>query len=215
MKQAKDSEYIMSGILGRKIGMTQIFDESGLAVPVTIVQAGPCFVTQIKTFEADGYDAVQLGYHNKKEKRVNKPLKGHFAKANIEPKRYLCEFDFGKSPDVKLGDEIKADIFKVGASVRVSGKTKGKGFQGTVKRYNFAGGLKTHGQSDRLRAPGSIGQGSSPSRVYKGMKMSGRMGGYRNTLKSVKVVKVDAENNLLFLKGALPGSGNTLLEIRN
>lgn len=205
----------MSGILGQKIGMTQIFDDKGLAIPVTVVKAGPCYVTQVKTEETDGYKAVQLGFHELKEKLVKKPVKGHFDKAGVRPQRYLVEFDFSDMPAVKAGDEIKTDIFKPGSVVKVSGISKGKGFQGTVKRHNFGGGPKTHGQSDRLRAPGSLGQSSWPSRVFKGLKMAGRMGGDRVTIKSVKVVRVDAENNLLFLKGALPGSKNTLLEIRN
>jgi large subunit ribosomal protein L3 len=204
----------MAGLLGHKIGMTHIFDDKGLSVPVTVVQAGPCFVTQIKTVENDGYDAVQLSYQDKKEKRTNKPIKGHFAKASVTPKCYLKEFDFGKDVDLKLGDEIKADIFKAGLRVQVSGLTKGKGFQGAVKRHSFSGGPKSHGQSDRLRAPGSLGQSSYPSRVYKGLKMAGRMGGDRITLKNALIVKVDSENNLLFIKGAVPGAKNTMLEIK-
>ena len=191
----------MAGILGHKIGMTQIFDKRGLVVPVTIVQAGPCFVTQIKTEKTDGYEAVQLGYDDIKEKNTIKPRKGHFDKAGVAPKRYLVELNFSDSSDLKVGDEIKADIFAEGSTVKVSGISKGKGFQGTIKRHNFSMANKTHGQSDRLRAPGSIGQSASPSRVMKGMKMSGRMGGDRITLKSVQVVKVDVENNLLFLTG--------------
>ena len=204
----------MAGILGHKIGMTQIFDEAGLMVPVTIVQAGPCVVTQVKTQETDGYKAVQLGYDVIKEKNTVKPRKGIFDKANTKPRRYLVEFDFTDADEVKIGDEIKADILTEGSMVRVSGISKGKGFQGTIKRHNFAMANKTHGQSDRMRAPGSIGQSAWPSRVFKGMRMAGRMGGDRITLKSVQVVKVDAENNLVFLKGALPGAKNTLLEIR-
>ncbi len=204
----------MAGILGRKIGMTQIFNEAGLMVPVTIVQAGPCVVTQVKTQETDGYEAVQLGYDVIKEKNTVKPRKGIFDKANTKPRRYLVEFDFSDADEVKIGDEIKADILTEGSMVRVSGISKGKGFQGTIKRHNFAMANKTHGQSDRMRAPGSIGQSAWPSRVFKGMRMAGRMGGDRITLKSVQVVKVDAENNLVFLKGALPGAKNTLLEIR-
>ncbi len=203
----------MAGILGHKIGMTQIFDKRGLVVPVTIVQAGPCFVTQIKTEKTDGYEAVQLGYDDIKEKNTIKPRKGHFDKAGVAPKRYLVELNFSDSSGLKVGDEIKADIFAEGSTVKVSGISKGKGFQGTIKRHNFSMANKTHGQSDRLRAPGSIGQSASPSRVMKGMKMSGRMGGDRITLKSVQVVKVDVENNLLFLRGAVPGAKNTLLEI--
>ncbi|HES58889.1 MAG: 50S ribosomal protein L3 [Calditrichaceae bacterium] len=204
----------MAGLLGHKIGMTQIFDDKGLSIPVTVVQAGPCYVTQIKTSEADGYNAVQLSYQDKKEKRTNKPAKGHFAKASVSPKRYSKEFDFGKDVELKLGDEIKADIFKAGLKVQISGISKGKGFQGGMKRHGFQGGQVTHGQSDRLRAPGSLGQSSWPSRVFKGLKMAGRMGSDRITLKSATVVKVDSENNLLFIKGAVPGAKNTLLEIK-
>jgi large subunit ribosomal protein L3 len=205
----------MAGLLGHKIGMTQIFDDSGLSIPVTVVQAGPCYVTQIKTVENDGYNAVQLSYHDKKEKRVNKPIKGHFAKASVKPKRYIKEFDFGEKSELKLGDEIKVDIFQPGYEVQISGESKGKGFQGGMKRHGFSGGQQTHGQSDRLRAPGSLGQSSYPSRVFKGMKMAGRMGGDRITLKKALIVKVDSENNLLFIKGALPGSKNTVLEIKS
>jgi large subunit ribosomal protein L3 len=193
--------------------MTQIFDDAGIAVPVTVVQAGPCHVTQIKTEKTDGYDAVQIAFGDIKVKRVKSPLKGHFSKAGVGPKRYLREFDFADMEEVKVGDEIKADIFAEGSTVRVSGISKGKGFQGTIKRHNFSRGPKTHGQSDRLRAPGSLGQGSSPSRVFRGHKMAGRMGSDRITLKRVQVVRVDADNNLIFLKGAIPGAANTLLEI--
>lgn len=205
----------MAGLLGHKIGMTQIFTVKGISMPVTVVKAGPCYVTQIKTVEKDGYTALQLSYQDNKGKHVTKPLKGHFEKAQIQPKRYLKEFDFGDNPPYQLGDELKADIFKEGSKVRVSGISKGKGFQGGVKRHGFSGGPKTHGQSDRLRAPGSLGQSSYPSRVFKGLKMAGRMGDERHTIINVEVVKVDAQNNLLFLKGAIPGGRNTLLEIRS
>jgi large subunit ribosomal protein L3 len=205
----------MAGLLGHKIGMTQVFDEQGLVVPVTIVQAGPCYVTQIKSEEIDGYAAIQIAFHDKREKNVSKARKGIFSNAGIPAKRYLKEFDYSQDSGVKIGDEIKADIFKAGQRVRISGVSKGKGFQGTVKRYDFAGGPKTHGQSDRLKAPGSLGQSSSPSRVFKGYKMAGRMGTDRITLKNVEIVRIDAENNLLFVKGPLPGAKNTLLEIRN
>ena len=205
----------MQGILGKKRGMTQIFDEDGLVVPVTIIEAGPCFVTQIKTKESDGYNSVQLSFLDKKEKRTSMPLKGHFEKAKVSPKKIVREFRFADQQELQLGAEIKADRFDAGDTVTVSGVSKGKGFQGVVKRYNFAGGPKTHGQKDRLRHPGSIGQSSYPSRVFKGMKMGGRMGNDRVTLKSVVVVKVDAENNLIFLKGAVPGAKNSIVEIKN
>lgn len=203
----------MAGLLGHKIGMTQVFDDQGLLVPVTVIQAGPCVVTQVKTEETDGYAAVQLGFDDVKEKNTTLARKGIFGKADSTPKRYLVEFDFSENDSVKVGDEIKADIFVEGSTVRVSGLSKGKGFQGTIKRHGFAKANKTHGQSDRLRAPGSIGQSAWPSRVFKGMRMSGRMGGDRITLKSVQVVKVDVDNNLVFLKGSVPGSKNTVLEI--
>jgi len=205
----------MQGILGVKKGMTQIFDESGLVLPVTVVEAGPCYVTQIKTKETDGYESVQIAFGKKKESRTSKPLKGHFEKSKVSPQKALREFGFSDQADLELGAEIKVDRFSEGDFVDVSGVSKGKGFQGVVKRYNFAGGKATHGQSDRLRAPGSIGQGSTPSRVYKGIKMGGRMGNDRKTLKNVQIVKIDVENNLLFLSGSVPGSKNSLLEINN
>ena len=205
----------MQGILGVKKGMTQVFDPDGLVVPVTIIKAGPCFVTQIKTSEKEGYNSVQLAFLDKKEKRTSKPEKGHFAKANVTPKRVVREFPFNNQDKLELGAEIKVDRFAAGDFVTITGISKGKGFQGVMKRHNFSGGQQTHGQSDRLRAPGSIGQGSSPSRVYKGMKMGGRMGNDRITLDSVEVVKVDAENNLIYLRGSIPGSKNSVLEISN
>lgn len=205
----------MAGLLGHKVGMTQIFDEDGLVVPVTIVQAGPCYVTQIKTEQTDGYNSVQIAYDDVKEKSITKARKGVFEKAKVQPKRHLKEFAVAEGEELKIGDELKADLFQAGETVKISGISKGKGFQGTVKRYNFSGGQKTHGQSDRERAPGSLGQGSTPSRVFKGHKMAGRMGSDRITLKSVRVVRVDADNNLLFIQGSLPGAQNTLLEIRN
>ncbi|KAA3610256.1 MAG: 50S ribosomal protein L3 [Calditrichaeota bacterium] len=205
----------MQGILGVKKGMTQIFDDSGLVVPVTVVEAGPCFVTQIKTKENDGYESVQIAFGDKKESRTSKPAKGHFEKAKVGFKRYVREFAFSDQSDLQPGAEIKVDRFKSGDFVNVSGVSKGKGFQGVVKRHNFAGGKNTHGQSSRLRAPGSIGQGSTPSRVYKGIKMGGRMGNDRQTIKDVQIVKIDVENNLLFLSGSVPGSKNSLLEINN
>jgi len=205
----------MQGILGIKKGMTQVFDPNGLVVPVTIVQAGPCFVTQIKTKETDGYNSVQIAFLDKKEKRTSKPGKGHFAKAKVGPKRVIKEFPFKDQDKLELGAEIKVDRFNAGDFVRITGVSKGKGFQGVMKRHNFSGGQQTHGQSDRLRAPGSLGQSSNPSRVFKGIKMAGRMGNDRVTVKSVEVVKVDTENNLIYLRGSLPGSKNSVLEISN
>ena len=205
----------MAGLIGRKIGMTQIFDDDGLSVPVTVVEAGPCYVVQVKTQEKDGYDAVQIGFGAEKEKNATKPVNGHYAKAGVTVRKYLKEFDFSDVETLEVGAEIKADIFKPGEEVKVSGISKGKGFQGTVKRHGFGGGPQTHGQSDRLRAPGSLGQSSYPSRVFKGYKMAGRMGTDRITLKNRTIVRVDAENNLIFIKGPLPGTKNSLIEIRN
>jgi large subunit ribosomal protein L3 len=205
----------MQGILGIKKGMTQIFDANGLVVPVTIIKAGPCFVTQIKTTEKDGYNKVQIAFADKKEKRTSKPQKGHFAKANVGPKRFLKEFSFTEQEKLEPGAEIKVDRFAAGDLVTICGVSKGKGFQGVMKRHNFGGGQQTHGQSDRLRAPGSLGQSSYPSRVFKGLKMAGRTGSDRKTLKGVEVVKVDAENDLMYLRGSLPGSINSVIEISN
>lgn len=204
----------MQGILGIKKGMTQVFDQQGLVVPVTIIEAGPCFVTQIKTKEKDGYNSVQVAFKDKKESREQKPLKGHFAKAGVTPKRYIKEFQFSDQTGLAAGSEIKVDRFKAGDIIIITGISKGKGFQGVMKRHGFGGGQQTHGQSDRLRAPGSLGQSSYPSRVFKGLKMAGRMGNDRVTLKEVQVVKVDVENNLMYVKGSLPGAKNSLLEIK-
>lgn len=196
----------MSGLIGKKLGMTRVFDETGKKVVVTILEAGPCFVTDIKTTEKHGYDAVQLGFQGKREKVTSKPMKGHFKRAGINPLKIMKEFRFFSSESpLKLGDELKSDIFSEGDHVTISGISKGKGFAGTVKRYGFGGGPKSHGQSDRHRTPGSIGQSSYPSRVMKGIKMSGRMGGKKVTIKNLKVVKIDSENNFLFVKGAVPG----------
>jgi large subunit ribosomal protein L3 len=205
----------MAGLIGRKIGMTQIFDENGLSIPVTVIEAGPCYVVQVKTEEKDGYAAVQLGFGAQKEKNATKPIKGHFSKAGVSVRKHLKEFDFSDVEIPEVGSEVKADIFKPGQNVVISGVSKGKGFQGTVKRHGFGGGSQTHGQSDRLRAPGSLGQSSYPSRVFKGYKMAGRMGGDRVTLKNATIVRVDTDTNLIFVKGPLPGTKNSIIEIRN
>jgi len=205
----------MAGILGQKLGMTRIFDEKGVMIPVTVVEAGPCYITQIKTIEKEGYSSVQLAFKDVKESKASKPLKGHFAKSGVTPKRFLTEFKFEGAADMKVGDAITVAMFNPGAIVKVTGTTKGKGFQGVVRRHNFNGGPVSHGQSDRLRAPGSLGQSSYPSRVYKGIRMAGRMGNNRQTLSTVTVVKIDTENNLIFLKGPVPGAINSLVEIRN
>ena len=202
----------MRGILGKKIGMTRFFDEASAPVVATILEAGPCTVVQVKTEEKDGYNAVQLGYGAQKEKRVNKPQMGHFKKAGVAPFRVLREFrDF--SAEVKTGDQVEAGIFEVGDVVKITGKTKGRGFAGVVKRWNFGGGPKTHGQSDRHRTPGSIGQSATPKRVFKGIKMGGRMGNDKKTLRGIPVVKVMPEKNLIFVKGSIPGARNGIVEI--
>lgn len=204
----------MSGILGKKVGMTSLFDENGEAVPCTVIEAGPCYVTQVRTMDKDGYDAVQLGFDEKKERLVNKPAKGHFAKAGTKFLRLTKEFRSSNGASAKIGAEVKVDIFTQGDIVDVTGKSKGRGFQGVVKRHHFGGvGMTTHGQSDRVRAPGSIGSSSYPSRVFKGMRMGGRMGFENVTVKNLKVVKVIPESNILIVKGSVPGAINGYLEI--
>jgi large subunit ribosomal protein L3 len=204
----------VSGILGKKIGMTSLFDENGEAVPCTVIEAGPCYVTQVRTKEKDGYAAIQLGFDEKQDRLVNKPLKGHFAKAATKALRLMREFKEFNGTQLKLGDEIKVDMFAPGDIVDVSGKSKGRGFQGVVKRHHFGGvGMTTHGASDRVRAPGSIGGSSYPSRVFKGMRMGGRMGFERVTVKNLKVVKVIPESNILIIRGSVPGAINGYLEI--
>ena len=204
----------MSGILGRKIGMTSLFDEKGKVIPCTVIEAGPCTVLQIRTKAKEGYDAVQLGFGTKKEKNISKPCMGVFTKLNVKPVRVIREFT-GYDMPLASGDEITVDkMFAAGEKVTVSGVSKGKGFQGVMKRHGFGGvGGTTHGQSDRLRAPGSIGSSSYPSRVFKGMRMAGRTGGDRVTYKNLKVVRVIPESNLLIVKGAVPGAKQGLLEI--
>ena len=200
----------MSGLIGKKIGMTSVFDAEGRNIPCTVIEAGPCVVTQIRTEETDGYAAVQLAYDEKKEKHTSAPLMGHFKKANTTPKCKLVEFanDFNK--ELQLGDTITvSDIFVEGEDswVDVTGISKGKGFQGVVKRHGFAGvGGQTHGQHNRLRAPGSLGASSWPSRVFKGMRMAGRTGGDRVKILNLKVIKVIPENNLILVKGSIPGA---------
>ncbi|MDH3251456.1 MAG: 50S ribosomal protein L3 [Ignavibacteria bacterium] len=205
----------MTGLLGKKIGMTSIFDETGHVVPCTVIEAGPCFVTQIKTKERDGYEAVQLGFEEKRKRLVKKPAAGHFAKAKTKPVRLVREFRGNGFSEIQPGQEIKVDnVFMKGDVVSVIGTSKGRGFQGVVKRHHFGGGFRTHGQSDRERAPGSIGSSSYPSRVFKGLRMAGRMGGDRVTVRNLKVVGVIADSNLLLVKGSVPGAINGYLEIR-
>jgi large subunit ribosomal protein L3 len=203
----------MSGLIGKKIGMTSIFDESGKNVPCTVIQAGPCIVTQVRTDEIDGYNALQLGFDDKAEKNAVKAEKGHFKKAGSSVKRKVVEFQ-GYDKEYKIGDSIGVDYFEEGEFVDVSGISKGKGFQGVVKRHGFAGvGQATHGQHNRLRAPGSIGAASYPARVFKGMKMAGRMGGNKIKVMNLRVLKVVPEKNLLLLKGCVPGHKNSYLTI--
>lgn len=204
----------MSGIIGKKLGMTSIFSKDGDVIPVTVIEAGPCTVVDIKTTEKDGYQALQLGFGEVKEKKVNRPIAGHFKKNNISPKKFLKEFRNFNVSEFKIGDEINCTIFTEGDIIKVRGKSKGKGFQGVVKRHGFGGiGMTTHGQSDRVRAPGSIGASSYPSRVFKGQRMAGRMGYENVTVRGLRVVKVDAERNLVFVKGAVPGAINSIVEL--
>ena len=204
----------MSAILGRKVGMTSVFDESGRQTVVTVIEAGPCAVTQVKTPDTDGYSAVQLGFQEKKAKRTTKALAGHFEAAGVSPKKHVVEFR-DVDLDVSLGDEVTVDVFAEGDRVSVSGTSKGKGFQGVVKRHGFRGvNDATHGQHNRQRAPGSIGQASDPSRVFKGTRMAGRTGGERVTVKNVRVVRTLPDNNLILVKGAVPGHKNGIVEIR-
>ncbi len=200
---------MLEGILGRKVAMTQIFSEDGTAVPVTVVQAGPCVITQVKTMEIDGYDAIQLGYGS--AKRYNRPLEGHLKGLEAA---VLREFRTADASTHSVGDEVDLRLFKVDDLVDVAGVSKGRGFAGVMKRHNFKGGPKTHGQSDRARAPGSIGATTTPGRVLKGKRMPGRMGGERVTVKNVRVARLDEERNLLFIQGAVPGAQNGILEIR-
>ena len=204
----------MSGILGKKVGMTSVFDENGVSIPCTVIEAGPCYVTQIRTKEKDGYEAVQLGFDEKPDRLTNKPEKGHFAKANVKGLRLVKEFRDFNGGELAIGKELKVDLFAKGDKVSVTAKSKGKGFQGVVRRHHFSGvGMTTHGQSDRVRAPGSIGSSSYPSRVFKGMRMAGRMGFRNVTVKNLTVVQVILESNLILVKGSVPGAINTYVEI--
>jgi len=205
----------MPGLLGKKLGMTNLYSNDGKVIPVTIVEAGPCPVVEIRTKEKDGYEAVQLGFGSKKEKHLNKPEMGNFQKKNLSPVAVLKEFSDFDLSTLKIGDTLKADLFVEGEKVKIIGTSKGKGFQGVVKRHNFSGvGGQTHGQHNRQRSPGSIGASSYPSRVYKGTRMAGRMGNNQVTVKNSKVIKIDVEKNLVFVLGAVPGAVNSIVEIR-
>ena len=202
----------MAGLIAKKIGMMSIFDESGKNIACTIIEAGPCIVTQLKTFEKDGYKAVQLGFGKKKIKSINKAKLGHLKKSNTKNLNKLVEFNFENEPE--LGSELKVDLFNVGDYVTVTGNSKGKGFQGVVKRHGFAGvGDATHGQHNRMRAPGSIGAASYPAKVFKGMRMAGQMGNQRVKVENLEVLNIDIEKNIIVVKGAVPGFNNSFILI--
>ena len=202
----------MKAIIGKKVGMTQIFDENGTVIPVTVIEAGPCVVAQVKTVETDGYDAVQLGFGEVKEKHINKPEKGHFAKSKLAAKKHLREFRVD-SADVKVGDEVKADVFVAGDKVDIQGTTKGKGFQGVIKRHGQHRGPMGHG-SMYHRRPGSMGSTSTPGRVFKGKKLPGHMGVQTVTIQNLDVVRVDMDKNVLLVKGSVPGPKGAILKIK-
>ena len=204
----------MRGLLGEKLGMSRVFNNHGEVVPVTILNVGPCVVTQVKTLENDGYQAVQIGYGYKKDKHLTKPLGGHFKKSSSKPSEVLAEFDVVPGFDYVLGSVFHVGLFNQGDFVRVSGSSKGRGFAGVIKRHNFSRQKKTHGTGHTERAPGSIGQASDPSRVFPGMKMAGRYGNAKVTIENLEIMKIDKENNQLLIKGAVPGAKNSTLFIR-
>jgi large subunit ribosomal protein L3 len=202
----------MKGLIGKKVGMTQLFDDSGKAVPVTVIEAGPCYVTQVRTVQNDGYNAVQLGFEETKPQRLTGGELGHLKKKDLPPLRYLREFR--TTEEIEEGQTLTVEVFTEGERVDIVGKSKGRGFQGVVKRYGFSGGPKTHGQSDRHRAPGSIGAGSTPGRVFKGKKMPGRMGNDTVTSQNLLISRIDLENNLIAVRGSVPGPKNGLVIIK-
>ncbi len=201
-------------LIGKKVGMTQIFDENGVVIPVTVIEAGPCVVAQIKTLENDGYEAVQLGFGEVKENKLNKPEKGHFAKANVTAKRHLREFRLDSIEGIKVGDELKADVFAAGEKIDVQGTSKGKGFQGVIKRHGQHRGPMGHG-SMYHRRPGSMGPTSTPGRVFKGKKLPGHMGRVTVTIQNLDVVKVDMDKNVILVKGSVPGAKGSILKIKS
>ena len=203
----------MRGLLGKKIGMSRVFNSNGEVVPVTILSVGPCVVTQVKTFENDGYEAVQLGFGHKKEKHLTGPLKGHFQKASVKPAKFLAEFDIVPGFDYIPGSVFHVGLFSQGDFVRVSGTSKGRGFSGVIKRHNFSRQKKTHGTGHTERAPGSIGQASDPSRVFPGMRMAGRHGNEKITIENLEVIDIDKENNHLLVKGSIPGAKGAIVTI--
>ena len=202
------------GILGKKIGMTQVFDEEGRFIPVTVIEAGPCVVVQRKTRQRDGYDAIQVGFGEIKEKHTNKPIRGHFRKAEVQPKKYLREFRLDDGEDYQVGQQIDVSQFEAGEKVDVTATSRGKGFAGAVKRHGFGRGPMSHG-SKYHRGPGSLSASSFPSRVFKGRKLPGRMGGQKVTVQSLQLVRVDKDRNLLLVKGAVPGPNGSLVTVRS
>jgi len=203
----------MKGILGTKVGMTQLYSEDGRIVPVTVLHAGPCYVIQKKTVESDGYNALQLGFGERREAKASKPEKGHFAKTDVKPLRYLREFRVENADEYQVGQEIKADVFEPGESIDVTGTSKGKGFAGSIKRHNFQRGPMGHGSKSHRRV--GSGGAKGPARVFKGTKRPGRMGGVRTTVQNLEVVRVDTEKNLLIVKGAVPGPKGSLLVVKS
>lgn len=201
-------------ILGKKIGMTQVWSDDDRLIPVTVVEAGPCVVSQVKTKQTDGYDAIQIAFGDIRANKVNKPMRGHFDRAGVDPRRHVAEVRLDDTPEFKNGDALTVEMFEAGAKVNVSGTSKGKGFAGVIKRHNFHGGRASHG-SHFHRTTGAIGQASTPSRVFKGRKMPGRMGGESVTVRNLEVVRVDQEQNLLLIRGAVPGGKNAVLMIRS
>ncbi len=201
-------------LIGKKLGMTQIFDENGTVIPVTVIEAGPCVVAQVKTIENDGYEAIQLGFGEVKDKKVNKPVKGHFVKANIPAKKHLREFRLDSIEGIKVGDELKADTFVAGEKIDVQGTSKGKGFQGVIKRHGQHRGPMGHG-SMYHRRPGSMGSTSTPGRVFKGKKLPGHMGRVTVTIQNLEVVKVDMDKNVILVKGSVPGAKGSILKIKS
>lgn len=204
----------MKGLLGRKLGMTRIFDESGKVIPVTVIEAGPCYVTQKKTVQNDGYSAIQIGFEETEQRKLTRPEWMRLKKVNLPPLRHLRELRMSDVSGYEVGQKLLVDLFKPGDKVDVTGLSKGRGFAGVVKRHGFGGGPATHGQSDRQRAPGSIGSGTTPGRVYKGTRMAGHMGNRTSTVQNLQVVMVDPERNLLLVRGAVPGAKNGLVLIR-
>ena len=207
-----DSKFIFPYIIGKKVGMTQLYSDDGTVFPATVVEAGPCFVTQIKDMNSDGYNSVQLGYLERKKSRTSKPLNGHFQKSGVSPKKILKEFRvFNEVNDLKLGDEVNVNQFTSGDSVTVTGFSKGRGFAGHMKRHGFSGGRASHGKNSVMRKSGSVGAGTSPGRIFPGMKMAGRMGNQKTTVENLLILSIDMDKNLLFIKGSIPGPNNRII----